>query len=81
MKNAKSFFVYPKYSSPITQGMNVAFTIRDCSVSSVAGHNLACRARWRVAFATSSGKTVMQHAVPSAPGRDHATAGAALRHA
>jgi hypothetical protein len=45
MKNAKSFFVYPKYSCPITQEMNVTFTIRHCSISPVAGHNLAGRGR------------------------------------
>src|SRR3979490_2100238 len=41
MKNPKSIFIYPKYSCLITQRINVTFTIRDCSRSAAACHNLA----------------------------------------
>src|SRR5258705_8367746 len=59
MKNTKSIFIYPKYSCLITQSINVTFTIRDCSRSAAACHNLALPPRRRVAFAPPSGKTMM----------------------
>jgi hypothetical protein len=40
MKNMQSIFVYPKYSCLIPQRINVTFTMRVCSISAAARHNL-----------------------------------------